>query len=224
MRRRIYLLRHAEVSYVGASGRPIRPDQAALTARGEAQASALGELLSGVQFDRVISSGLPRTLETVRRILEGRRDTPSVESWPEFAELRPGKLRDLSPAGLERGLLGAFRGAVPESTCFLGGESIGELFDRVLPAIQRLRDETRWDCALVVLHGAVNRALLSWALTGARTFLGHIEQSPGCINILDVDEAWVVRTVNFRPDDPLFLDGRETTMERLHTQLRGALP
>jgi len=111
---------------------------------------------------------------------------------------------------------------VPESTRFLGGESIGELFDRVLPAMQRLREERTWDCALLVLHGAVNRALLSWALTGARTFLGHIEQAPGCINILDVDEVWVVRTVNFHPDDPLFLGGRETTMEKLHTELRGA--
>ena len=68
-----------------------------------------------MKFDRVISSGLPRTLETIRRILEGRRDAPPVESWPEFTELRPGKLRDLAPGGLERGLLGAFRGAVPES-------------------------------------------------------------------------------------------------------------
>jgi len=221
VRRRVYLLRHAEVSYLGAQGQPIRPEKAALTEKGEAQARALGQLLAGVDFDRVISSGLPRTLETIRLILEGRRDAPPVESWPEFAELRPGKLRDLAPGGLERGLLGAFRGAVPESTPFLGGETVGELFNRVLPALQRLRDEAGWDCALLVLHGAVNRALLSWALTGARTFLGHIEQSPGCINILDVDEAWVVRTVNFRPDDPLFLDGRETTMEKLHAELRG---
>lgn len=223
MRRRIYLLRHAEVSYLSPGGRPVRPEQAALTARGEAQARALGGLLSGVAFDRVITSGLPRTLETVRRILEGRRDAPAVESWPEFAELRPGKLRDLPPGGLEKSLLGAFRGAVPESTAFLGGETVGELFDRVLPALARLQGEKKWDCALLVLHGAVNRALLSWALTGTRTFLGHIEQSPGCINILDVDAEWVVQTVNFRPDDPLFLDGRQTTMEKLNAELRGAL-
>ena len=85
MRRRLYILRHAEVSYLGAAGQPIRPDQAALTERGEAQARALGKLLAGVKFDRVISSGLPRTLETVRRILEGRGGPPHVESWPEFA-------------------------------------------------------------------------------------------------------------------------------------------
>jgi len=222
VRRRIYLLRHAEVSYLGAEGRPIRPEQAALTEKGEAQARALGKLLAKVHFDRVVTSGLPRTLDTARRLLAGRKDAPTVESWPEFAELRGGKLRDLTARALEEALLGAFRGAVPESTRFLGGESVGELFDRVLPAFQRLMGEPGWDCALLVLHGAVNRALLSWALTGARTFLGHIEQSPGCLNILDIGDDCVVRTVNFRPDDPLFLDGRETTMEKLHEELRGA--
>ncbi len=223
MRRRIYLLRHAEVSYLGKGDRLVRPEQALLTREGEAQARALGKLLAKVRFDRVVTSGLPRTLDTARLVIEGRGDAPATEAWPDFAELRGGKLRDLAPGELEEALLGAFRGAAPESTRFLGGESIGELFDRVLPALQRLIGDPGWDCALLVLHGAVNRALISWALTGARTFLGHIEQSPGCLNILDIGEGWVVRTVNFRPDDPLFLDGRETTMEKLHAELRGAV-
>jgi broad specificity phosphatase PhoE len=223
MRRRIYLLRHAEVSYVDTGGRPIRPEQAALTGKGEAQARALGQLLATVHFDRVVTSGLPRTIDTARRVLDGRSSPPAVESWPEFSELKGGRLRELTQSGLKEALLGAFRGAVPETTRFLGGESIGELFDRVLPAFQRLLAEPGWDCALLVLHGGVNRALLSWVLTGMRTFLGHIEQSPGGLNILDIGEDFVVRTINFRPDDPLFLDGRQTTMEKLHEELRGAL-
>ena len=32
----------------------------------------------------------------------------------------------------------AFRGIVPNEKRFLGGESIGELFDRVVPAVERL--------------------------------------------------------------------------------------
>ena len=223
MRRRIYLMRHAEVSYVGEDGQLVRPDQAALTPAGEAQALAMGKLLAKVGFDRVITSGLPRTLETARRVLAGRGDAPALESWPELAELRPGKLRDLPPGGLEQALLGAFRGPAPESARFLGGESVGELFDRVLPALHKLLAEPAWDCALLVLHGGVNRALISFALTSARTFLGHIEQSPCCLNILDVGEGWVVRALNHRPSDPLFLDGRETTLEKLYRELRGAV-
>ncbi len=77
-------------------------------------------------------------------------------------------------------------------------ETIGELFDRVLPALDRLLADDGWDTALLVLHGAVNRAILSYALTGARMFLGHFEQAPGCLNVLDVDvgDEWVVRAVN----------------------------
>jgi probable phosphoglycerate mutase len=222
MRRRIYLLRHAEVRYVGEGGRLVRPEEAALTAEGEAQARELGKLLAPVRFDRVVTSGLARTLATARCLLEGRPDAPVPESWPELAELRGGKLRDLAPGALEAALLGAFRGTAPESARFLGGESIGELFDRVLPALQRLLDDARWDCALLVLHGGVNRALISWALTSARMFLGHIEQSPGCINVLDVGVGWVVRAINVRLPDPLFLDGRETSMEKLYAELTGA--
>jgi hypothetical protein len=39
---------------------------------------------------------------------------------------------------------------------------------------------------LAVLHGGVNRAILSHALTGERMFLGGFEQAPACINVLDV--------------------------------------
>ncbi len=222
MRRRIYLLRHADVSYVDDAGRLVRPSEAALTARGEAQARALGGLFQPVRFDRAITSGLPRTIETARRLLEGRSDAPALESWPDLAEMRGRPLRDIAPAGLEAAFLGAFRGAAPESARFLGGESVGELFDRVLPALQRLLDDAAWDCALLVLHGGVNRAILSYALTGGRTFLGHIEQAPACINVLDIGEAWVVRAVNLQLEDPLHLE-RVTTMEKLLEQIHPLL-
>ena len=70
----------------------------------------------------------------------------------------------------------AFRGVIPNDARFLRGESIGELFDRVLPALERLTAED-WDTALAILHGGVNRALLSYALTGERMFLGQTAKS-----------------------------------------------
>ena len=54
-----------------------------------------------------------------------------------------------------------FRGVVPNDRRFLGGETFGELFDRVLPALDRLLADDSWDTVLAVLHGAVNRAILS---------------------------------------------------------------
>ena len=49
-------------------------------------------------------------------------------------------------------------------------------------------------------------------------FLGGFEQSPGCINVLDVDAggAFVVRAVNHTPYDPAHVGApRLTTMEQL---------
>ena len=107
----------------------------------------------------------------------------------------------------------AFRGVVPNEKRFLGGETIGELFDRVVPALERLLADETWDTVLLVLHGAVNRAILSHALTGERMFLGHFEQAPGCVNVLDVGDEWIVRAVNVSPPDLAHRATRKTTME-----------
>jgi broad specificity phosphatase PhoE len=225
-RRRIYLLRHAEVAYFDQAGRPVVPDEVPLTANGRDQAEAAGAALAGIGFDRVLTSGLPRTVETARLVLGAAAPVgpalAAVEKWPELRELVPGRLADLPPEELEAAFLGAFRGVLPGPTRFLGGETIDELFDRVLPALRRLLDDPGWDTVLAVLHGGVNRALVSFALSGQRLFLGGVEQAPACINVLDVDRAgeFVVRAVNATPWDPAYLAGRSTTMEDLWAQFR----
>jgi probable phosphoglycerate mutase len=112
----------------------------------------------------------------------------------------------------------AFRGVVPLETRFLGGESIAALLDRALPELDALLADRSWDVLLLILHGAVNRAILGHALTGDRVFLGGFEQSPGCVNVLDVaaDGTWIVRAVNHTAYDPAHVDApRTTTMEHL---------
>ena len=95
------------------------------------------------------------------------------------------------------------------------------MMDRVHPAIQTLRADPDWDTVLLVLHGGVNCAILSLALTGQRLFLGGLAQTAGCINALDVGQDsrdWVVRFVNHVPPAPLQLGSRLTTMEQLFMQ------
>jgi broad specificity phosphatase PhoE len=232
-RRRIFLMRHGDVTYFDGSGRAIDPDTVPLNERGRAQASAAGRAFDAAQvrFDRVIASGLPRTIETAERVLAEmyERDAGDdssrrveIEPWPEWREIRSGRLPDLPPAEIERAFLTIFDGIVAEQTRFLGGESIGELLDRVLPPLARLRADTSWDTVLLVLHGGVNRALISHAITaGGRSFFGHLAQAAGCINALDVGSEprdWVVRTLNYAPPAPLFRDVRHTTMEMLYKE------
>ena len=215
-RRRIYLMRHAQVAYF-ENGEPLRPDLVPLTAEGRRQAEAAGAFLEGIRFDRVITSGLPRTLETARIVAS----TAEPESWPELREIEAGRLADIPEDELESAFISAWRDVVPEEARFLGGETIASLLDRVLPAFEQLLADDEWDVVLAVLHGGVNRAILSYALTGRRALLGNLEQSPGCINVLDVGEDWVVRAVNVSPTDPTHLGGRLRTMEELWAEFRG---
>ena len=212
MRRRLYLMRHAEVSYFGEAGSPVNPAEVPLNEEGVAQANAVRGAIAGIEIDRVVTSGMPRTLETAAIVAPGR----DAESWPELRELEGGRLSEIPADALRDEFVHAFRGVIPNETRFLRGESIGELFDRVLPSLERLVGADDWHTALAVLHGAVNRAILSYALTGERMFLGPFEQGPACVNVLDLGEGdeWIVRAVNVAPYDLLHLSHRQTTMER----------
>ncbi|WP_213779042.1 histidine phosphatase family protein [Caballeronia sp. dw_276] len=223
-RRRIFLMRHGDVTYFDATGRAIDPINVPLNERGRAEATAAGRAFEAqqIRFDKVIVSGLPRTLETAQRVLAETAQEIEIDVWPEWEEIRGGRLSNLPPKDFERAFLSVFDGIVPETTAFLGGETIGELMDRVVPPLQRLRDDGSWDTALLVLHGGVNRALLSHAITGGgRMFFGHLSQTTGCINALDVGNKpgdWVIRALNHSPPSPLHATVRNTTMELLYEQ------
>lgn len=212
MRRRLYLMRHAEVSYFSPDGVPVDPAEVPLNDEGIEQAHAAARALEGIHVDRVITSGLPRTLETASIVAP----TVAAESWPELREIQGGRISEIPADALQTEFVHAFRGVIPNETRFLRGESIGELFDRVLPALERLVTADDWHTALAVLHGGVNRAILSFALTAERMFLGHFEQAPACVNVLDLGDGgeWIVRAANVAPYDLLHQSHRQTTMER----------
>ena len=214
MRRRLYLMRHADVSYVDDAGQPVSPEEVPLTPRGLEQAAAAREALAGVELDLVVASNLPRTAETATIVAPGH----DVERWPDLAEWRGGRLDAIPPDALEHLFIGALR-VKDEDARFLGGESLGEALDRVHPALDRLVAR-EWDTALAVLHGGVNRIVISYALSGDRTYFGTFEQAPACINVLDLGhDGWIVRTVNYVPYDPLH-PARSTTMEHLWEELK----
>lgn len=209
-------MRHGAVSYFDPGGRPVAPDDVPLTDEGREQALAARAMLDGVGLDRVIASGLPRATQTATLVAPEH----AIETWPELREITGERLSSIPAAELEEAFVHAFRGVVPNEKRFLGGETIGELFERVVPAVERLVADAAWDTALVVAHGAVNRAILSYALTGQRMFLGRFEQAPGCLNVLDVGDDWIVRAVNVAPVDLVHRTTRQTTMELYWEQYR----
>ena len=206
-------MRHGQVAYF-VDGRPVHPHYTQLTEEGVRETHITAEALSHITFDRVVTSGLPRAVETARIVAPDR----APESWPEFREIEPGRLTDLEDP--ETAFAEAFSGALPEDATFLGGETIGSLLDRALPALQRLAGEPGWDVALVVAHGGTIRALLSYALLRRRAFLGNFELAPASMSILDVGEDWIVRAVNVTPYDLAHTRTRLRTMEELWAQYK----
>lgn len=224
-RRRIYLMRHGSVTYFDEDGRPYPPDDVPLNETGRSQTSAAGQAFAqqNIHFDRVIVSNLPRTIESALRVLAETGQLIELEQWPEFQEVRGGVLEDILDDDLEEAFTSAFSCMAEEHKKFLDGESVGQLIDRIHPAIDHLRADPSWDTILLVLHGGVNRAVLSYAITGQRLFLGNLEQSPGCINVLDVGERrndWIVQTINYAPLLPLQSESRYTSMEEVLHQYR----
>jgi probable phosphoglycerate mutase len=215
-------MRHGSVDYFRADGSPIAPESVPLNGQGREQADAAGALFAacGVRFDRVVASGLPRTMETAQRVLAAAGQPVPIGVEPALQEIRGGRLREIARDDLEAAFTGAFRALQDvESIRFLGGESVGEMLDRVLPAFESLLRQRDWDCLLLVLHGGVNRAILSSALTGGRAFFGRFEQAPACINILDVGaQDLVLRVANLAPTQWLHEHERSTSMEKLLAQ------
>jgi broad specificity phosphatase PhoE len=222
-RRRIFLMRHGSVTYFDANGKPLPPDTAPLNERGIEEAIAAGALFSqhGIRFDRIIVSGLVRTVQTAQHVIAVIGAGVPHEVNPQLVEIKGGHLASIPPDQLQAAFQSAFDGQADESTRFLGGESVGELLDRVIPEVDRLRNDANWDIALMVLHGGVNRAILSYLLTGKRHMLANLAQAPACINAIDLGDAKqdvVLRALNIAPRDMLQTETRKTTMETLYEQ------
>jgi broad specificity phosphatase PhoE len=223
MRRRIYLMRHAEAAYFADTPAPVRPEQVALTDLGLEQARGAGRVLRDVRIDRVVTSGLPRTIRTAELVVEQLAHPPvdaAIHHDVDLQELRPGDLDAVRDEDLEDAFLTAWRGVPPLDAAFLGGETVSSLIDRVGRAMERILAEDDWQTLLLVAHGGTNSAILSAALAGPAVFFGHLEQSPACINILDAGVDFVVRAVNVTPYDLVHEGPRTTTLEQMLEQYR----
>jgi len=222
-RRRIYLMRHGEVDYFDPDGKPLRPESVPLNPEGREQALEIGRALAAVPFDRVVTSGLRRAVETADLVIAPK--TLTLERLPELREIEPGHVRDWgaeSEVDVRKAFLDSLASDLRPESQFLHGESFGSLKERVIPCFQRLLADPAWQHLLLVAHGVVNRVLLCHALGAGLGALAGFEQDAGCVNLIDVDEAGhcLVRLVNYTPWSPVKMGQTLTTMERLFLQFR----
>ena len=151
----LILVRHGE-SVWNAEQRWQGQTDVPLSDQGRAEAAALGQRLAGQRFDRVVTSDLQRAFDTAR--LAGLDAEPMVAlremdlgDWcgrphAEIAAQQADVLRALARADEVR---------IP------GGETLGELEERVFAALTRLSEEAADDERVAVFtHGGVVRALM----------------------------------------------------------------
>lgn len=220
-RRRVYLMRHAEVSYFDADGKPLDPRSVPLTPRGRQQATAAAELLSDIPFDIALCSGLTRTVETARIVL-GARDLPLGEE-SRLKEVRAGRLREIPPEHQQREIGYAYETCTDPDGGFIRGERWAALSERVTAAWADLLARDDWRTALVVAHDGVNRLLLSHVVGAGVAAMKAFEQDPACINMIEMDvhqgqleRAWL-RAVNIAAWDPLRHSDHLMVMEKIYT-------
>ena len=238
-RRRIYLMRHGEAAYVSPEGIVTDdPRNVPLTATGVQQAQVQGKVLADVKMDRIICSGLPRTVETATQVLaQTNVEQPTdLEIIPELEEIHGMKGdRQWPPANGESTaeVLADIanpwaNGAHPEAT-FLGGEPFADFGERVATQWEHILGDSTWQTLLLVLHGGVNRMIFNHAI--GLSWRGDlcIEQDNCCINIIDVDDTsprrYLIRGVNITAynlsKDGIVLTNMEATAKRVADTLSG---
>lgn len=196
-RTRIYLVRHGQVAgheerrYNGHADVP-------LTAEGEAQFGLLQARLQRKPLTAIYSSDLSRCLIGARLVAASHG--LAVQSDADLRELNIGlwegktwtELQRLYPEQWQARLDDIVHYQVPQ------GESLMELAERVRPAVTRIVAAHPGEEVLVVAHGGSNRVVLLDAIGAPLSSLFAIEQSYGCLNIIDyyADGNAVVQLLN----------------------------
>lgn len=139
-----------------------RSPHARLVEQGREQARHLGRRLARItRLERIVSSSLPRTLETAEIIAEAV-GLPEVEHEEGFWELSKGEWEGRMPRHLPRELADTLA-ADPFGYRYPGGESYADVAQRAGAAFDRWVADNAGRTLLFVLHGDVIRAVL-WHL------------------------------------------------------------
>jgi len=197
-RTRIYLIRHGQVAgheekrYNGHADVP-------LTAEGEAQFGLLQLRLKKKQeITAVYSSDLSRCLNGAR-LLAASHDL-DVQIDAQLRELNIGLWEGKSWSEIQREFPQEWQARLDDIVNYQvpQGESLALLAARVRPVIAAIVARHGGEEVVVVAHGGVNRVILLEAIGAPLDRLFSIEQSYGCLNIIDyyADGNAVVQLLN----------------------------
>lgn len=192
---RIHLIRHGEVE--GAHRYNGHYD-AALTPRGVEQYHQLKSRLDPDHISACYTSDLTRTVRG-GEILGAYLGVEPVKV-PELREMHCGEWQGLSVPEIQETRPDEWAARLADLVSFRapGGESVGDVAARVLPAFHQIVERHRGEEVLVVAHGGVNRIILMDAVGAPLASMFSMEQRYCCLNVIDyfADGNVVIKLVN----------------------------
>ena len=182
----LYFVRHGETDYNRLRIMQGRRVDSSLNDIGRMQAAALGMRLADVPIDVIYTSALRRTAETADHVAHyhsaaERRRTVDLDEmcWGiHEGEAWSDSLAAMLDEMYSRWDRGEFDYRVPE------GESILDVQERGLRAVERILDEHRGQTVLVVTHGRLLRVVLATLLEFGLERMNEINHANTGVNIL----------------------------------------
>jgi probable phosphoglycerate mutase len=184
----LYLLRHAE-SIANEKGILAGRSSVGLSETGVLQAKRLVKPLSEINIDQVISSPIPRCIETITPLLKSQSELRNrFEVWPEFQEMDYGdwsgkRLRRLAMKRDWRTIQKS-----PEKFRFPGGESFIEAANRIENGMKTIRKRYPRQKVLLITHGDIVKMAINSTLKGEFQAFQRIVIDPASVSALNLDK------------------------------------
>ncbi|WP_291295735.1 histidine phosphatase family protein [Elioraea sp.] len=181
--RRLFLLRHGEAAPAAQDGPSADPWVAPLTPRGRAQVADLAEALAALSLDLIVTSTVPRALETAAILAHRTALTPIADDGLD--ELRPGRVVAGPPEAVRMAVRQAYRDAGQPGARFLDGEAFAAFGLRVDQALARILSRPGWSRAAVVTHEPALRYVLARCHGLGLAGLDAFEAANASVTVLD---------------------------------------
>lgn len=180
---RVYLFRHGET----ANSKEVCLNghfDVGLSEDGKAQFREWAQVLKDEPFKAIYSSDLDRTRTSAQILGEPHQLEP--ETYPELREICFGDWEGLSITEVEKRYPRQLSERMKDISAFKveGGETFGQLKDRVIPRFNDIIARHPNDQIAMVCHGGVNRVILSHLLEVPIKRIFRVKQDYAALNII----------------------------------------
>jgi probable phosphoglycerate mutase len=197
MTTRILLIRHG-ATVLSAEDRFAGSTDVELSSEGREQARLLGERLASEPIAAIYASPMKRTVDTARAVAAPHALEPITD--PAFKEIAHGRWEGLTRREVAERFADEYKSWEADPFTFApeGGESGVSVMARALPALRAMALAHAGATAALISHKATIRLILCSLLgIDARGYRDRLDQSPACLNVLDLKDSVHARLMLF---------------------------